>query len=81
MLDIVAQKSLKLRGQAFIVFRDISSATTALKALQNFGFYDKAMVRFLPPWPISFPFAVWFARRKPLRVQCRGASLPRLMVC
>jgi len=43
VLDIVAQKSLKLRGQAFVVFRDVSSATAAMKTLQNFAFYDKAM--------------------------------------
>ena len=49
VLDIVAQKSLKLRGQAFVIFRDIGSASTALKALQSFAFYDKPMVRAPPP--------------------------------
>ncbi|CAI8026973.1 U1 small nuclear ribonucleoprotein A [Geodia barretti] len=43
ILDIVAVKSLKMRGQAFVVFQDISSATTALRSMQGFPFYDKPM--------------------------------------
>lgn len=44
ILDIVALKTLKLRGQAFVVFKDISSATNALRSMQGFPFYDKPMV-------------------------------------
>ena len=44
ILDIVALKTLKMRGQAFVVFRDISSATNALRSMQGFPFYDKPMV-------------------------------------
>jgi len=43
VLDVHVKKTLKLRGQAFIVFRDISSATTGLRQMQNFPFYDKPM--------------------------------------
>lgn len=43
ILDIVALKTLKLRGQAFVVFKDISSATNALRSMQGFPFYDKPM--------------------------------------
>lgn len=43
IVDIVAAASLKKKGQAFIVFRDISCATNALRALQGFVFLDKAM--------------------------------------
>jgi len=43
IIDIVAMKSLKRRGQAWIVFRDVSAATNALKALQGFPFYNKPM--------------------------------------
>lgn len=43
ILEIVARTSLKMRGQAFIVFQDISSATNALRQMQNFPFYDKNM--------------------------------------
>ena len=44
ILDIVALKTLKMRGQAFVVFRDIASATSALRSMQGFPFYDKPMV-------------------------------------
>ena len=44
ILDIVALKTLKMRGQAFVVFREISSATNALRSMQGFPFYDKPMV-------------------------------------
>ena len=44
ILDIVALKTLKMRGQAFVVFRDITSATNALRSMQGFPFYDKPMV-------------------------------------
>ena len=32
-----------MRGQAFVVFRDISSATNAIRSMQGFPFYDKPM--------------------------------------
>ena len=43
ILDIVAWKSYKMRGQAFVVFRDITSATQAVRQMQGFPFYDKPM--------------------------------------
>jgi len=43
ILDVVALKTLTMRGQAFIVFKDIPSATNAMRAMQNFPFYDKTM--------------------------------------
>jgi len=43
VLDIVAMKTLRMRGQAFVVFRDITAATNAMRAMQNFPFYDKPM--------------------------------------
>lgn len=43
ILDIVALKTLKMRGQAFIIFKEISSATNALRTMQGFPFYDKPM--------------------------------------
>merc|ERR1719399_613424 len=36
-------KSLKRRGQAWIIFKETSSATNALKSLQGFPFYNKPM--------------------------------------
>jgi len=43
ILDIVAMKTLKMRGQAFVVFKDINSASNALRSMQGFPFYDKPM--------------------------------------
>merc|ERR1719217_1232073 len=36
-------KSLKRRGQAWIIFKEVSSATNALRSLQGFPFYNKPM--------------------------------------
>jgi len=43
IMDIVALKTTRMRGQAWIVFEDIAAATNALRSLQGFPFYDKAM--------------------------------------
>lgn len=43
VLEIIALKTLKMRGQAFLVFKDIPSATNALRSMQGFPFYDKPM--------------------------------------
>ncbi|XP_067006084.1 U1 small nuclear ribonucleoprotein A [Anabrus simplex] len=43
ILDIIALKTLKMRGQAFVIFKEINSATTALRSMQGFPFYDKPM--------------------------------------
>lgn len=51
ILDIVALKTLKMRGQAFVVFKEIPSASKALQSMQGFPFYDKPMVsRLRIPW-------------------------------
>lgn len=51
ILDIVALKTLKMRGQAFVIFKEIASATNALRSMQGFPFYDKPMVRTI--WSFS----------------------------
>merc|ERR1719401_2620303 len=43
VIDVVAAGSIKRKGQAFVVYRDISCATNALRSLQNFVFLDKPM--------------------------------------
>eukprot|EP01116_Phalansterium_solitarium_P016152 TRINITY_DN3686_c0_g1_i1.p1 TRINITY_DN3686_c0_g1~~TRINITY_DN3686_c0_g1_i1.p1 ORF type:complete len:258 (-),score=53.76 TRINITY_DN3686_c0_g1_i1:139-912(-) len=43
VLDVVALKTLRMRGQAFIVFKDLTAATSAKRSMQNFPFYDKPM--------------------------------------
>lgn len=45
ILDIVALKTLRMRGQAWVVFADVTSASNALRQMQGFPFYDKPMVR------------------------------------
>lgn len=43
IMDIVALKTLKMRGQAFVIFKEIGSASNALRTMQGFPFYDKPM--------------------------------------
>lgn len=43
ILDIVAIKTLKMRGQAFVIFKEVNSAANALRSMQGFPFYDKPM--------------------------------------
>ena len=43
VLDIVAIKTIKMRGQAFVVYGDINSAANALRSMQGFPFFDKPM--------------------------------------
>lgn len=45
LIDVVATKTPKMRGQAFLVFTDLASATAALRACDGMPFYDKPMVR------------------------------------
>ena len=56
ILDIVALKTLKMRGQAFVVFRDIGSATNALRSMQGFPFYDKPMVSLINVRGVAFNY-------------------------
>lgn len=35
ILDIVALKTLRMRGQAFVIFKEISSSTNALRSMQG----------------------------------------------
>ena len=44
VLDIVALKTMAMRGQAHIVFRDIQAATQAMRTLEGEEFLGRAMV-------------------------------------
>lgn len=44
ILEVLAFKTLKHKGQAWVVFEDVKSAAEALKSMQNFPFYNKPMV-------------------------------------
>ncbi|XP_051142837.1 U2 small nuclear ribonucleoprotein B'' 2-like [Andrographis paniculata] len=43
IVDIVALKTAKLRGQAWVVFSEVPAASNAVRQMQNFPFYDKPM--------------------------------------
>lgn len=44
VLDVVALRTAKMRGQAHIVYRDIQTATQAMRSLQGFEFFGREMV-------------------------------------
>ncbi|PFH46173.1 hypothetical protein AMATHDRAFT_8142 [Amanita thiersii Skay4041] len=43
VIDIVASKRQNMRGQAFLVFADLTAATSAMRACEGMVFYDKPM--------------------------------------
>ncbi|XP_047328499.1 U1 small nuclear ribonucleoprotein A [Impatiens glandulifera] len=43
ILEVLAFKTLKHKGQAWLVFDEVSSATNAIRQMQGFPFYDKPM--------------------------------------
>ncbi|KAK8137707.1 hypothetical protein PG984_001087 [Apiospora sp. TS-2023a] len=43
VLDVVALKTMKMRGQAHIVFRDMQAATQAMRALEGFKFLGREL--------------------------------------
>ena len=55
VIDIVASKGPKMKGQAFAVFVDLASATTAMRACEGMVFYDKKMVSLIRAQRIRCP--------------------------
>ena len=45
IIDLVALKTKKMRGQAFVVFKELGSAVSAMKALQAYPFFEKSLVK------------------------------------
>jgi len=43
ILEIHANKRLKTKGQAWVIFDDVGAATKAVREMQGFNFYTKAM--------------------------------------
>lgn len=71
ILDIVALKTARTRGQAFVVYKELSSAVAAMRSLQGYPFFGKSLVCFVyegNPRLIALPR---------LARPCRGYSLPR----
>jgi hypothetical protein len=54
ILDVVCMKTYRLRGQAWIVFADVTAATNALNSMQGFPFFDKPMVRLDGPLTLCY---------------------------
>lgn len=44
VIDITALKTKRMRGQAHILFKDVTSATQAIRECQGFDFYGREMV-------------------------------------
>jgi RNA recognition motif-containing protein len=44
VLDVVSLRTMKMRGQAHVVYRDVQTATQAMRALQGFEFFGREMV-------------------------------------
>lgn len=44
VLDVVALRGKKMRGQAHVLFRDIHVATQAMRACQDMDFFGRPMV-------------------------------------
>lgn len=47
VLDVVALKTMKMRGQAHIVFRDIQASTQAMRSLNGASFLGRDLVRII----------------------------------
>lgn len=45
VIDVIAKKGKKMRGQAFLAFADLTEATAAMRACEGMIFYDKPLVR------------------------------------
>ncbi|KAG5032761.1 hypothetical protein JHK82_016331 [Glycine max] len=44
ILEVLAFKTLKHKGQAWVFFEDASSASNVVRQMQGFPFYDKLMI-------------------------------------
>lgn len=60
ILDIVALKTAKMRGQAFVVFDDLAAATAAMRSWDGESFYDKPMVCLCSLWPRVLSSSLFF---------------------
>lgn len=44
IVDLVAMRTDKLRGQAWVAFEDVRAASQAMRQMQGFPLFDKPMV-------------------------------------
>ncbi|THG14620.1 hypothetical protein TEA_016404 [Camellia sinensis var. sinensis] len=73
ILEVLAFKTLKHKGQAWVVFEDVASATNAFRKMQGFPFYDKPMGSEVTAVEIPIFFMVSLSRPAVLccMFQCR----------
>lgn len=43
MLDIIVKRNIKLRGQAFVIYKDKESSANAMKEIQGFPLFSRPM--------------------------------------
>lgn len=76
VLDVVAMKTAKMRGQAHIVFKDVQASTQALRALQGFEFFGKQMVCSRCPSIVAKPPLIQLMSRKSFTPKDHRMSFP-----
>ena len=54
VLDVVALKTMAMRGQAHIVYRDVQAATQAMRSLEGQTFLGFPLVSLLSPRLVTF---------------------------
>jgi U2 small nuclear ribonucleoprotein B'' len=45
VVDIIANRTIRMRGQAFVIFQNLDHALNAKKELQGFPLFSKPMVQ------------------------------------
>jgi len=80
VLDVVAHKNLRMRGQAFVSFATTDIAKKAAKEVRGFPLYSKPMVRSLRDIPFPIDQAIhqskYRLRRLGQTLWCRSWILP-----
>ena len=85
IIDIVALKGRKMKGQAFLVFSDLAGATTAMRSCEGMLFYDKPLVRQAPSSSQAtlndWPSAYCLCKNEIVRDPYEGRSRVRASKC
>lgn len=74
VLDVVALRTMKMRGQAHVVYRDIHTATQAMRALQGFDFFGRELVNIIQPYKLQNFHILILSSKSPTRNQSRIRS-------
>jgi RNA recognition motif-containing protein len=80
ILDILAFRTLRMRGQAHVIFNELNSAATALRSMQGFPFYGQLTIVFFKRLEMTLDFRQTNAnpfRKRRLGYDCKGQRLIR----